>query len=133
VNQTLTVALPGRLAFAPGSAELHPTAFSVLSDVAKAVRPVPVSIEVIGYADAVPVAAGSPYVDNWGLAAARAAATIRYLEGRGVPRERMRLGASVAGREDGDSRAVSIELNADTPKVGGDLYEQLSGRGLVPK
>jgi chemotaxis protein MotB len=132
VNQTLTVVLPARLAFAPGSAELHPTAYAVLADVARVVRPLAVGIEVVGHADAVPLASGSPYIDNWGLAAARSAATVRYLEGRGIPRERMLLTAGVSDKTDGEARAVTIRLRTDSPRIGGDLYQSLASEGLTP-
>jgi chemotaxis protein MotB len=132
VEQDLTVALPSRLAFAPGSADLHPTAFAVLADLARITRPLAVGIEVVGHADAVPVGAGSPFIDNWGLAAARAAAVVRYLESRGISRDRMVLSAAVDTKEDGESRAVTIRLRTDSPRIGGELYEQLSSAELVP-
>jgi chemotaxis protein MotB len=131
VNQNLTVALPARLAFAPGSAELHPTAYGVLADVAKSVKPLPVGVEVVGHADGVPLAAGSPFVDNWGLAAARAAATARYLQGRGIPADRIILTAGVVAKVEGEERAVTIRLRADSPRIGGELYEALDAGGLM--
>ncbi|MCA9490748.1 MAG: OmpA family protein, partial [Myxococcales bacterium] len=131
VDQTLSVALPERVAFATGSADLHPTAYGVLAEVAKVVQPVAATIEVVGHADAIPVRAGSPFVDNWGLAAARSAATVRYLEKLGVPAERLTVVANTHMTEGQEARAVTLRIKADDPRLGGELMHRLDKAGLV--
>ena len=132
VEQDLTVALPARLAFATGSAELHPSAFNVLTEVARVLIKAPATIEVIGHADAIPVPADSPFVDNWGLAAARSLAAVRFLQKRGIPAERLTASAGITGNTEAEDRAVTLRIHADTPSLGGDLSEGLNRAGLLP-
>ena len=42
------------------------------------------NVIVTGYTDDVPVGKGGAFKDNWDLSSARAAAVVRYLQGRGL-------------------------------------------------
>ena len=132
VEQDLTVVLPARLAFATGSADLHPSAFNVLTEVAKVLRSAPATIEIVGHADAIPVPADSPFVDNWGLASARALSAVRFLQKRGIPSERLTASAEISTATEAEDRAVTLRIHADTPGLGGDLTEGLNRAGLLP-
>ncbi|MBM4368665.1 MAG: OmpA family protein [Deltaproteobacteria bacterium] len=110
-NQTLTVELPERLLFAPGSAELHPSAFDTLTRVADALKSEEIVIDVSGHADGVPVT-GGPYTDNWGLASARAVATTRFLESRGVPLGHLVASATLTRATNPEARAVTLRVVA---------------------
>lgn len=132
VEQDLTVALPARLAFATGSAELHPSAFNVLTQVAKILRDVPATIEVIGHADAIPVPADSPFVDNWGLASARSLSAVRFLQKRGIPSSRLTASAEISTETEAEDRAVTLRIHADSPSIGGELSEGLNKAGILP-
>jgi len=132
VDQTLTVALPARLAFATGSAELHPSAFNVLSEVARVLATAPATVEVVGHADALPVSPDSPFVDNWGLASARSLAAVRFLQKRGVPAEKLTATAGISNTTEAEDRAVTLRIHADRPSLGGELTEGLNNAGLLP-
>lgn len=131
VNQSLKVVLPERIAFAVGSAELHPSAYGVLSEVAEAVKPTPARIEVVGHADGLPIPPNSPFRDNWGLASARAVAAVRYLESKGVPRTHLVVIADVRAEPDAKARAITLRIGTDLPALGGDITERLESRGLI--
>ncbi len=115
VDQKLTLVLPERLLFAAGSAELHPSAYALLMQVARVLRTAPVVIDVIGYADGVPVASGGRWEDNWALASARSLAVVRYLSRHGVSVNRLTAGASVTPAADAEARAVSLRILVDAP------------------
>lgn len=131
VNQTVEVQLPERIAFAAGSADLHPTAYEPLSQVAEIVEPTPAVITVIGHADGVPLKEGSPFVDNWGLAAARAASGVRYLEKLGIPPERLVASATIEADTDAEARAVTLRIDLDQPALGRTIIEALDRKGLL--
>lgn len=131
VNQELKVSLPERIAFAIGSAELHPSAFGVLSEVAEVVAPTAATIEVVGHADGLVVSSNSPYKDNWGLAAARSVAAVRYLEGKGMPRDRLIVVADVYTEPDATSRAITLRISLKLPSLGSELTETLEQKGLI--
>jgi chemotaxis protein MotB len=123
-NQGINVVLPERLLFAPGSAELHPTAYAALSQIADAVKPTPTRVEVIGHADGVPVN-GGPFGDNWGLATARAVATVRYLERRGIPMERLVAVGAVSPIPNPEARSVSFRIKLDSPSPTAEVLDRL--------
>lgn len=110
-NQSLTVVLPERVLFGPGSAELHPAAFDVLSDLARAVANEEVTVEVLGHADGVPITGGI-FEDNWGLSSARALSAVRFLERRGVAREKLTASAAITGEASAEHRSVSFSIRA---------------------
>lgn len=123
-NQSLNLVLPEKLLFSPGSADLHPTAYEALSDIAEALRPTHTRIEVIGHADGVPVL-GGVFVDNWGLASARAVATVRYLERRGIPIERMIAVGAISAVPNPEARSVSFRINVEPVAPAAEVYERL--------
>jgi chemotaxis protein MotB len=131
VNQRLTLVLPERIAFAVGSAELHPNAFGVLSQIAQVVAPTPAKIRVTGRADATPVLSGSPYEDNWGLSTARAAAAVRFLQRKGLKPERMTAAGEVSAAVSADDRAIVITIDLDEPALGATIANELVNEGLV--
>ncbi len=131
VNQTLVVALPEQLAFAAGSADLNPAAFDTLGRIAEVVAPVEAIVEISGQADGTPLRPGSPFGDNWGLAAARATAVARHLERRGVSRDKLVASASVVVREESEARSVTLRIRAAAPSTGRDLTFQLDREGLL--
>ena len=81
MSQTPTeirIKLPGRILFAPGSAELHPAALQLLADIAGALRDKKVNLEVEGHTD------GTGGADeNWLVSAERALAVLSELQERG--------------------------------------------------
>jgi len=122
VDQTLTLVLPERLLFAKGSAELHPSAFSLLAEVAIALAGQAVSVEVIGHADGVPVS-GLPFMDNWGLSTARSVAVVRYLERHRMRPEQMAASGNVVAEENTQSRAVTLRIRVTAPAVSAEVAE----------
>jgi chemotaxis protein MotB len=124
VDQTLTLVLPERLLFAKGSAELHPSAFSVLSEISIALAGQPVSLEVIGHADGVPVV-GPPFEDNWGLASARALSVVRYMQRHRMKPEQMTASGSVVSEENSQSRAVTLRIRVVAPAASAEVAESI--------
>jgi len=71
-----------RAHFQPGQPGLLPPAIEMIDRMAPAILDYAVqghTIVVEGHADNVPMAPGSPFVDNWGLSAARASSVVRHL------------------------------------------------------
>lgn len=131
VNQRLTLILPERIAFAVGSAELHPNAFGVLTEVAKVVGSTPAKIRVTGRADATPVVPGSPFVDNWALATARASAAVRFLERKGLKTDRLVAAGEVSATVAAEDRAIVIQIDLDEPALGTPMANDLLEGGLI--
>jgi chemotaxis protein MotB len=123
-NQTLTVVLPERVLFDAGSAELHPAAFDVLTSLAEAVKDEPVTVEVTGHADGVPLSGGR-FVDNWGLSSARSVATARFLARRGVPVENLVASASITAATNPEARAVTFRIRTDSRSPTGAILDKL--------
>ncbi|MHA7849776.1 OmpA family protein [Roseovarius sp.] len=71
-------------AFASGRAALTPEARQIMSRIAFSAMSDDSRITVTGHTDDRPLAPGSEFRDNWGLAAARAAAVVREMEGGGL-------------------------------------------------
>lgn len=124
VDQTLTLVLPERLLFAKGSAELHPSAFSVLSEISIALAGQPVLLETIGHADGVPVS-GPPFMDNWGLASARALSVVRYMQRHRMKPEQMTAAGSVISEENAQSRAVTLRIRVVAPAASAEVAESI--------
>lgn len=125
VNQELILVIPETLLFAAGSADLHPAAYTVLSNVVAAVAATPATIEVTGHADGAPVPEGSPFVDNWGLATARAVSTIRYLERKGIAAERLTAQGAISTETDPEVRAVTLRIRCEVPGAAADIANQV--------
>lgn len=91
----LVLRVDSGLLFDLGRAELVPEAAPVMDKVAKALAGVDGNIRVEGHTCDLPVGAGSPFRDNWGLSSARALTVISALTARGIRPER--LGALACG------------------------------------
>ena len=81
----MTVKLKDQILFASGSASLGKDGKVALDAVADAFKDLQgKNVIVAGYTDDVPVGKQGAYKDNWDLSAARAAAAVRYLQGKGL-------------------------------------------------
>lgn len=84
---TVTVNLPGDVLFAPGQADLKPTAKATLSKVVAAMKRdyTGKQVHVQGHTDADPISrTKQEWADNLDLSLTRAAAVSRYLEQQGI-------------------------------------------------
>ncbi|MEN9785850.1 MAG: Flagellar motor protein MotB [Pseudomonadota bacterium] len=124
VDQSLTLVLPERLLFAAGSAELHPSAYAVLGEVALALAGKPVTLEVIGHADSVPLR-NSPLVDNWGLASARSVSVVRYLERRQMRPDNMVASTGITTGESREARSITMRIKVEAPSTGAEVAEAI--------
>jgi len=82
------IALSERILFVPGTAELIPEAYPVLSSVADMLRPITNEVRVVGHTDNSPPT-DPRYVDNWELSTARAVNIVNYLIAQGIPADRL--------------------------------------------
>jgi chemotaxis protein MotB len=81
----MTVKLKDQILFASGSASLGKDGKVALDAVADAFKDLQgKNVIVAGYTDDVPVGKQSAFKDNWDLSAARSAAVVRYLQGKGL-------------------------------------------------
>lgn len=71
-------------AFPSGQADLTDAARDIMARIAFSAMDDAGTITVTGHTDDVPLNAASPFRDNWGLAAARAASVVRELSGSGL-------------------------------------------------
>jgi len=88
----LTVAVPGDVLFAAGSANLKPEAQTTLSKIVRAIkRDYPSKlVRVEGHTDTDPIrASGKQWIDNLDLSLNRAAAVTRYLERAGISQKQI--------------------------------------------
>jgi len=99
----------GKLAFAPGDAELSPTVREGLREVARVLSGKPNKIEVRGHTSAAPLPPDCPYPDKFLLSYARARNVLDFLEAQGIERNRLR--ASAAG--DSMSLSASGDMQAE--------------------
>ena len=132
VDQALTIVLPERLLFATGTAELHPSAYAPLTEVALALEGQPIALEVLGHADGVPVR-DSPFIDNWGLASARAVAVVRYMERHRIRPDRMIASTGVNPGESREARAVTLRIRVESPGAGAEVAEAIEGEQRAAK
>ena len=91
-SDRVVVRMKSQLLFPPGQAQLEPKAVPVLGEVASAIARVPNQVRVEGHTDDTPIATAA-FPSNWELSSARAISVVRYLEERGLAKERL----SVAG------------------------------------
>ena len=133
VNQSVSLDLPEKILFANGSAELHPTAYPILGEIAEALADTQARLEVTGHANGVPYVATTAYGDNLGLATARALSTVRYLQKRGMPIERMTAAGTVCADVWPDARAVTLRVLVDQSALAGEVLEKLHNTSLGPK
>jgi chemotaxis protein MotB len=79
------VKLKDQILFASGSATLGKDGLVALDAVAEAFKELQgKNVIVAGYTDDVPTGRGGAFKDNWDLSSARAAAVVRYLQGKGI-------------------------------------------------
>ncbi|HEY3448475.1 MAG TPA: OmpA family protein [Myxococcales bacterium] len=91
-SDRVVVRMKSQLLFAPGQAQLEQKATNVLTNIATAIARIPNQVRVEGHTDDTPIATAA-FPSNWELSSARAISVVRYLEDRGVAKERL----SVAG------------------------------------
>lgn len=127
VDQDLVLVLPETFLFVIGRAELRPSAYGMLSDVAAKLAGAAASVEVIGHADGIPLAAGGLFADNWALSSARALVTVRYLERHGIPSARLMASATLADGENAEARAVTMKVRVGDPGPAAEVAEGLVG------
>ena len=88
----LTVAVPGDILFAPGSATLKPEAQTTLNKIVRAIRKdyPGKMVRVEGHTDTDPIrASGKQWIDNLDLSLNRAAAVTRHLESQGLAKKQI--------------------------------------------
>jgi chemotaxis protein MotB len=123
-GDTLVITLPERLLFAPGSAELHPSAYLPLTKLGAAFTGSGVEVTVHGVADAAPIS-GNKFRDNWELASERSLTTIRFLEKQKVDRERLRSAAMVTKGQSEDDRAVILVVRTEDFGAAAELRDRI--------
>lgn len=128
VDQELTLVLPQTFLFALGRAELRPSAFGVLTDIARKLATAAATVEVIGHADGLPLGAGGLFADNWALASARSLVTVRYLQQRGIPADHLTASATLSTGENAEARAVTMKVHVPDPGPAAEVAD-----GLVPE
>ena len=82
------VELNNRILFASGEAELQPSAYPVLRQLARELRDLPNHIDVEGHTDNLPIR-NEVFRSNWELSAARAASVVHLLTREGVDPSRL--------------------------------------------
>ncbi|MCP4804255.1 MAG: OmpA family protein [Proteobacteria bacterium] len=121
-EQEIRVRLDDRVLFAPGSTDLHPAAYALVSDVATIAAENDVEIRVEGHTDA-----SGDELDNWRVSSERAMAVVTALRERGpVPGDRLEADAfgefrpaSAFGEDARWNRRVELVLKSDdTATVG---------------
>jgi chemotaxis protein MotB len=108
--------------FPSGSAQLAPSAVTVLQQLAGVLTPLPNAVRVEGHTDNVPIR-NAAFYSNWELSAARAGSVVRVLSSRGVDPKRLAVvgfgehrpkdsNDTVQGRN-ANRRVVVVILSAD--------------------
>ncbi|MFN7036226.1 MAG: flagellar motor protein MotB [Bellilinea sp.] len=82
------ISLSEKLVFAPGRAELSPTALEVLQTIVEMVRPIDNPIRLVGHTDN-SLPSDSPYRNNWELSLARAMSVADFLMQNGIAPSRL--------------------------------------------
>lgn len=131
VEQTLTLRLPGKLMYGPGSADLHPSAFPLLGDIAAALEGAPATVEVTGHADGAALPSDSRFQDNWELATERALSTVRWLEKRGLKPDQLLVSGTITSTTDAENRSVTMTVKCDDPAVSAEIVEKLRASGAT--
>lgn len=129
-EKELRIRLDDRVLFKPGSTELHPAAYALVSDVALVLKDEDVHIRVEGHTDAT----GDEW-QNWEISAQRSMSVVKALRERGpIPGERLEADAfgqfqpaSTIGEAPQWNRRVELVLKSDTPGAVGAV-EALQGR-----
>lgn len=104
--------------FADDSTELDAEGRRRLDELIPLLAGKPQKIEIRGHSSRRPLATDDPHGDHWQLSFERAAVVMRYLEARGVARERIRLSQAAGyepppGGRQGDpaAEAARVEVN----------------------
>jgi chemotaxis protein MotB len=84
----LSIRIEAQALFDLGQAELRSEARPILDKIADALAGLPHPVRIEGHTDNIPLTSGR-FPSNWELSAARAAAVLRHLEGRGVDARRL--------------------------------------------
>lgn len=130
VDQDLVLVLPQSFLFVLGRAELRPSAYGVLSEIAEKLARSAVSlVEVTGHADGVPLGPGGLFADNWALAAERSLVTVRYLARHGLPAARLTSSATLADGENAEARSVTMKVRVSEPGPAAEVADGLVGDG----
>jgi chemotaxis protein MotB len=87
-KEGILISMYGNMLFESGKATLRDEAIQLLDELTVELFKVPNRIRVEGHTDSVPP--GTPvYPTNWELSSARSTAVVRYLEGKGLSRDRL--------------------------------------------
>ena len=129
-EQEIRIRLDDRVLFAPGSTELHPAAYALVSDVAHIAATSDVEIRVEGHTDS----SGSE-VENWRVSSERALSVVTALRERGpVLGERLEADAygefrpaTTFGEDARWNRRVELVLKSDDSAAVGALETIHSG------
>jgi chemotaxis protein MotB len=130
-EQEIRLRLDDRVLFRPGSAELHPAAYALLTDIANVLATESVEIRVEGHSDA----DGTPEA-NWRLSGERALSVVLALNERGpIPGDRLEADAfgqyrpaAGFGEVESWNRRVELVLRSDNVNIAGAV-ELLSNPG----
>ena len=122
--------LDDRVLFKPGSTQLHPAAYALLTDIAEALKDEDVIIRVEGHTDAT----GGERV-NWKVSGERALAVVEALRERGpIPGERLEATAmgqfrpaTTFGEKPSWNRRIEIVLKSDSYKTVGAIDKITGG------
>jgi len=87
-EEGVTVRVDGKLLFPSGSAQLRPEAAGVMERMASLLQNYTFDLYILGHTDSVPIETAQ-FPSNWELSSARAAASLRFLTGRGVDPRRL--------------------------------------------
>lgn len=130
-EEGVTVRVEGKLLFPSGSAQLRPEAVGVMGRIAGLLHNYTFDLYILGHTDAVPIETAQ-FPSNWELSSARAAASLRYLLGRGVdPRRLVSVGFAESrpidtnATPEGRSRNRRVEFLFKSPEFlpGGGFRE----------
>jgi chemotaxis protein MotB len=130
----LTVEVAEQLFFDSGRAALKESGKALLKKVGDALKGYDDKIiRVVGHTDNVPIGKSmqSQFPTNWDLSAARATTVVRFLEGAGVPPERLLASgrgeySPVASNDDPDGRRKNRRI--EITLVDKSLAQELQGR-----
>lgn len=76
---TVSIRLAASLLFQPGSAEMEPSALTMLEDLAGILKPLELPVGIEGHTDDIPISTPQ-FKSNWQLSAARAANVLLYMQ-----------------------------------------------------
>jgi chemotaxis protein MotB len=110
---TLTVAIPGRVLFEPGVADLKSSSHPTLDKVAAAIKKNYPSKQIFvdGHTDPDPIKKHTEWKDNYDLSYARAKAVMAYLASKGIAEKHLAVRAFASNNPKGskdESRRVEI-------------------------